>query len=90
MIQFIVALWIFFLLMQLAAWAWPVTLGLFGLAIIGSLLSLAGRRGRIMRRRAAEIEVERRNAASQLDYARRRAEGRMWEEFGRHMRGEGK
>ena len=69
MIQFIVALWIFFLLMQLAAWAWPVTLGLFGLAIIGSLLSLAGRRGRIMRRRA---------------------EGRMWEEFGRHMRGEGK
>jgi len=88
-IQFVLFLWIFFLVLQLAVWAWPVTVGLFGLAVIGSLLSLVGRRGRIMRRRAEEIEVERQNAASQLDYARRQTEGRMWEEFGRHVRGEG-
>jgi hypothetical protein len=87
-IQFVVALWIIILLAQLAAWAWPVTLALFGLAVIAGLLSLVGRRGRIMRRRAAEIEVEHQNAASQLDYARRQTESRMWEEFGRHIRGE--
>ena len=88
MIQFVVALWIIILIFELAAWAWPVTLALFGLAVVACLVSLIGHRGRVMRRRAAEIEVERRNAASQLDYARRRTESRMWEELGRHMRGE--
>ncbi len=87
---FVFALWILILVIQLATWAWPVTLGLFGLVTVGSLLSLIGRRGRIMRRRSAEIEVARRNAASQLAYERRCAEGRMWEEFGRHIRGEGR
>ena len=88
MIQFVVALWIIILVIELAVWAWPVTLALFGLVVIAVLASLVGRRGRMMRRRAEEIEVERRNAASQLDYARRQTEGRMWEEFGRHIRGE--
>ena len=90
MIQFVLFLWIFFLVLQLAAWAWPVTVGLLGLAVVGGLLSLVGRRGRIMRRRAAEIEVARRDAVSHLEYERRQTEGRMWEEFGRHIRGEGK
>jgi uncharacterized membrane protein len=85
---FVLALWILILVIQLATWAWPVTLGIFGLAIVGSLLSLIGRRGRILRRRSAEIDVARRNAASQLVHERRHAEGRMWEEFGRHIRGE--
>lgn len=89
MIQFVVALWIIIILIiELAAWAWPVTLGLFGLVVIAVLASLIGRRGRIILRREAEIEVARRNAASNLAYERRQTEFRMWEEFGRHMRGE--
>jgi hypothetical protein len=84
---FVLALWILILVIQLATWAWPVTLGLFGLAIVGSLLSLVGRRGRILQRRSVEIEVARQNAASQLAYERRCAEGRMWEEFGQQLRG---
>ena len=88
MIQFVVALWIIILIFELAAWAWPVTIALFGLAVVACLVSLIGHRARVLRRRAADIEVERRNAASQLDYARRQAEFRMWEEFGRHIRGE--
>lgn len=84
---FVLVLWVVILVAQLAVWAWPVTVGLFGLAVIGGLLSLVGRRGRIMRRRAAEIEVASQNAAFNLASARRQAEGRMWEEFGRQMRG---
>ena len=90
MIVFVVVLWIVVLVAQLAVWAWPVTVGLFGLAVVACLVSLIGHRGRVMRRRAAEIEVARRGAASHLDYERRQAEGRMWEEFGRQIRGEGR
>ena len=85
---YVVALWILILVMELAVWAWPVTVALFGLAVLGSLIYLMGQRGRVLRRQAAEIEVARRNAVSHLAYERRQAEGRMWEEFGRHMRGE--
>jgi hypothetical protein len=88
-IQFVVALWILILVIQLLAWAWPVTLGLVGLAVVGFVLSLAGRRGRIVRRRAGEIEMARQNASSQLEYERRQTEGRMWEELGRQLRGDG-
>ncbi len=86
---YVIALWVLILVMELAVWAWPVTLALFGLVVIACLISLIGHRGRVMRRRAAEIEVARQGAASQLAYERRQAEGRMWEEFGRQMRGEG-
>ncbi len=85
---YVVALWILMLVMELAVWAWPVTLALFGLVVIACLVSLVGHRGRVLRRQAAEIEGAQRNAACNLDYERRRAESRMWEEFGRHMRGE--
>jgi len=85
---YVVALWILILVMELAVWAWPVTVALFGLAVLGSLIYLMGQRGRVLRRQAAEIEVARRNAVSNLAYERRQAEGRMWEEFGRQMRGE--
>ncbi len=85
---YLVALWILILILELAVWAWPVTVGLFGLALIVCLVSLVGHRGRVVQRRAAEIEVARQNAEFNLAYQRRQAEGRMWEEFGRHMRGE--
>jgi uncharacterized membrane protein len=85
---YVIALWILILLMELAVWAWPVTLALFGLVVIACLISLIGHPGRVRRRQAAEIEVARRNASSNLAYERRQAEGRMWEEFGRHIRGE--
>jgi len=85
---YVVALWILILVMELAVWAWPVTLALFGLVVIACLVSLVGHRGRVLRRQAAEIEAAHRNAASQLEYQRRQAESRMWEEYGRHIRGE--
>jgi type II secretory pathway pseudopilin PulG len=86
---YLVALWILILICELAVWAWPVTVALFGLALVALLISLIGHRGRVLRRQAAEVEVARRNAASQLAYERRQAESRMWEEYGRQMRGEG-
>jgi hypothetical protein len=88
MTKFIIFLVVFCWGITLIQWAWPVFVGLIGLSLLVWLISLVGGRGRFVRRRAAEIEVARQNAASQLDYARREAEGRMWEEFGRHMRGE--
>jgi hypothetical protein len=86
---YVVALWILILVTELAVWAWPVTLALFGLVLLASLIFLLGHPGRVRRRRAAEIEVARQNALSHLEYQRRQAEGRMWEEFGRQIRGEG-
>jgi hypothetical protein len=88
MIQFVVFLVVFCWAITLIQWAWPVFVGLIGLLLVMWLTSLVGRQGRFVRRRAAEIEVARQNAASQLAYERRQAEGRMWEEFGRHIRGE--
>lgn len=85
---YVVALWILILIMELAVWAWPVTLALFGLAVLAALIFLMGHGGRVRRRQAAAVEVARRNAVSNLAYQRRQAEGQMWEEFGRHMRGE--
>jgi len=83
---YVVALWILILVMELAVWAWPVTVALFGLVVIACLISLIRHPGRVRRRQVAEIEVARRNAATNLAYERRQAEGRMWEEFGRQMR----
>ena len=85
---YVIALWILILIVELAVWAWPVTLALIGLALLASLIFLMSYHGRVLRRQAAEIEVAQRNAASQLAYERRQAEGRMWEEFGRQIRGE--
>jgi hypothetical protein len=87
---YLVALWILILVCELAVWAWPVTVALFGLAVLGSLIFLMGHPGRVRRRQAAEIEVARRNAEFNLASERRQAEGRMWEEFGRQIRGDGR
>jgi hypothetical protein len=87
--QFIVFLVIFVWFITLLQWAWPVFAGLIGLALVAWLISLVGRRGRIVRRRAGEIELARQHASDHLDYERRESEGRMWEEFGRQLRGGG-